>query len=120
VFEKQDLTFHLILGYNRINIKANGGGANTMFSFDKQPYEIIEKNVLIDDIRRKYPDNIMITINGCVKDRKRHGDVVAILTAEEYLLLREDLPNDYSMRFSTIKGINILNEEKENYLGFIT
>ena len=91
-----------------------------MFAFDKKPYEIIEKDAIIHDIRRVYPDKVMIVLNSHVKNKQRCGDIVAILTTEEYAQLRRNLPENYSSVFSTIKGINILTEEKENYLGFIT
>ena len=87
-----------------------------MFAFDK-PYEIIEKNILIDDLREKYPDNIMITINGHIEEERRHGDVIAILTEEEYTKLRKNFPVNYSSKFATIKGINILRDGREGWLG---
>jgi len=89
-----------------------------MFSFTKKSYEILEKNVYLDNMRRKYPDNYMIVTNGHADSGYRQGNIIAILTEDEYRQLT--LPENLAPRFSILRGVNILQKERENYLGFIT
>ena len=62
-----------------------------MFSFDGE-HEILEKDVIIQEMEMKYHDKYLIITNAYSKDARIRGDVIAILTPEEYRKLEKPKP----------------------------
>ena len=55
-----------------------------MFSFANPDPPILERNIIWGDAEEKYPDKFMIVINARFVDSELHGDIIAMLTPEEY------------------------------------
>jgi hypothetical protein len=68
------------------------------------------------DAIEKYPDRYMIVTNGHVEDREIHGDILALLTKEEYAAL--DKPKSLTPKFGFWLGAALMEEEVNNWLGF--
>ena len=88
-----------------------------MLSFAANSYEIVERNVRLGDMVEKYPNNYIVVINGHVENEEIHGDVVAILSKEEYDSL--DKPTNLTPKFTIWKGTALRLEEVNNRLGFV-
>ena len=54
-----------------------------MFSFSDNNPTIQESCISLDDAQEKYQDKYMIVTNVKVVDERIHGDIVAVLSAEE-------------------------------------
>jgi len=75
-----------------------------MFSFDGE-HEILEHNVIIEDMEQKYHDKYMIVINGHGEDSRIKGDIVAILTPEEFYALEK--PKQWLPKYGLWEGFSI-------------
>ncbi|MCL1996453.1 MAG: hypothetical protein FWG63_09630 [Defluviitaleaceae bacterium] len=75
-----------------------------MFSFDGE-HKILEHNVIIEDMEDKYHDKYMIAINRYGGDTRIRGDVVAILTPDEYFSLEK--PKPMPSKYSVWKGLSL-------------
>ena len=89
-----------------------------MFSFKEPEYKILEKDVAKSDIISKYKDNYLIVKNAHNVNGRIYGDVLAILTREEFEEL--DLGECEAPKFYIWEGIIIRNEVNENRLGIYT
>ena len=76
-----------------------------MFSFDDPNPTILERNIRWGDAEKKYRDKFMIVINAHVKETYLHGDIVAILTPEEYSGL--DFPESMAPKYDVWKGLKL-------------
>jgi len=88
---------------------------STVFSFFEDNYTILEANVAFDDAQERYPDSYMVTINGHVKDKRIHGDIIAILSQDEYNTLV--IPQSIAPKFSVLEGLNVVRGKVGNSLG---
>jgi hypothetical protein len=79
------------------------------FSFDKESYTPIEERVRYSDMKTKYPDRLMVVMNTRVIDGCIYGDVVELLTPEQFKRL--DKPMSFAPRFRIWAG-SVLEEEK--------
>jgi len=89
-----------------------------MFSFFDTIHNIIEKNIIYEVAQKKYHNKIMIVINGHVENRRIRGDIIAILTPEEFDEL--DKPDDIAPRFSIWEGDSIRIERLVSSVGIIS
>jgi len=76
----------------------------TMFSFNGE-HEILEHDVIVEDMEDKYHDKYMIVISRPSDDSRFHGDVVAILTPDEYFELKKPKPTP--PKYSVWKGLSL-------------
>jgi len=76
-----------------------------MFSFTESKPSILEHNIIWGDAEEKYPDKFMIVINTRFEESELRGDVIAILTPEEYSEL--DFPEPLAPKFNVWKGIKL-------------
>jgi hypothetical protein len=86
-----------------------------MFSFHANDYDILDAEIAFDEAQEKYPDNYMIVMNGHVLNKRLHGDIVAILTKDEYDALA--MPKSIAPRFGVLEGVSILRGKVDNSLG---
>ena len=63
-----------------------------MFSFDDPSPQILEHNIDWGEAQEKYPHSYMIVINRHLIGTKLHGDIIGILTPEEYDFLEKPVP----------------------------
>ncbi|MCL2017133.1 MAG: hypothetical protein FWG68_12895 [Defluviitaleaceae bacterium] len=79
-----------------------------MFNFDSE-HEILEHDVIIDDMMQEYHDKYLIIINGHSENSRIKGDIVAILTPQEYYDLPRPIPQKYSVGegLSLIDGLGV-------------
>ncbi|MCL1998835.1 MAG: hypothetical protein FWG65_08715 [Turicibacter sp.] len=75
-----------------------------MFSFDGE-HEVLERDVIIEDMEQKYHDKYMIVINGHGRDCRLRGDIIAILTPEEYSKLEK--PKPMLPKYSVWEGFSL-------------
>jgi hypothetical protein len=87
-----------------------------MFSFNEDHYDAIEKNISHGEAIEKYPDSYMVVMNGHLEDKKVHGDIVALLTWDEYIALEK--PNNIVPKFGFWVGNAMMEWEVYNSLGF--
>jgi len=62
-----------------------------MFNIEEKSTIPIEKDVVLEDMERKYPDKIMIAVNCYVREHIR-GDVISILSPDEHYDLKLPKP----------------------------
>ena len=86
-----------------------------MFSFFENDYSVIENNVMFEDMQIKYADKYMIIKNGHVENKRIHGDIIAILTPEEYEVL--EVPKSIAPKFAVWEGYSIMIERITNLYG---
>jgi hypothetical protein len=87
-----------------------------MFLFTEDHYDAIEKNITHGEAIEKYPDSYMIVMNGHLEDREVHGDIVALLTRDEYVALEK--PNNIVPKFGFWVGNTMMMAEAYNRVGF--
>jgi len=80
-----------------------------MFSFDQESYSIIEQGVIYEDMQEKYPNKLMIVINTHVSNMRLCGDIIALLTEEEFSKVK--MPESIAPKFGIWRG-DILEEER--------
>ena len=76
-----------------------------MFSFSDTNPPILERNIRWGEAEEKYRDKFMIVINSHVKDTYLYGDIIAILTPEEYIQL--DFPEPAMPKYGVWKGLTL-------------
>ena len=76
-----------------------------MFSFSDPNPKIIEHKVNMGEMQKKHHDKYIITINHYLENFESHGDVVAILTPEEYRML--DKPKPMAPKYGVWKGVSL-------------
>jgi len=76
-----------------------------MFSFTNPDPPILERNIIWGDAEEKYPDKFMIVINARFVDSELYGDIIAMLTPEEYSEL--DFPEPMAPKFNVWKGMKL-------------
>jgi hypothetical protein len=76
-----------------------------MSSFKADSCSVIEQGANYDEMVGKYPDSYIVVRNGHMKDGETYGDVVAILTQEEYN--PSDIPRNFVPRFTVWEGNSI-------------
>ena len=86
-----------------------------MFSFGRDNYTIIESNVVYEEMQEKYPDRIMVVINTCVRNMRLCGDIIALLTEEEFSLVEQ--PESIAPRFGIWLGDMLEEERAANLYG---
>jgi hypothetical protein len=79
-----------------------------MFSFSNPEPQVIEQNVDWGYAQEKYRENYMIVINSHLENARIHGDIIAILTPEEYISLEK--PEPLTPKYSLWIGMAIQNE----------
>ena len=63
-----------------------------MFSTEEKSKTPIEKDVILEDMERKYPEKIMIAVNCYVGNERIRGDVISILSPDEHYALKLPKP----------------------------
>ena len=76
-----------------------------MFSFSEPNPIILEKNILWGDAEEKYRDKFLIVMNAHFENTGLYGDIVAILTPEEYSEL--DFPEPMAPTYNVWKGLQL-------------
>ena len=76
-----------------------------MFSFSNPNPAILENNIRWGEAEEKYRDKFMIVINPHLEDTYLYGDIIAILTPEEYSEL--DFPEPMAPKYNVWKGIKL-------------
>jgi hypothetical protein len=85
-----------------------------MFTFTADHYDVIERNIRHGEVIEKYPDCYMIVMNGHVENEAIHGDIVAVLTKDEYVALIK--PRNLAPRFGIWKGSALIEEDVNNLI----
>jgi len=78
-----------------------------MFNIEEKSRTPIEKDVILEEMERKYPDKIMIAVNYCVGEERIRGDVISILSPDEHYALK--LPKPLPPKCYTWVGITVQN-----------
>ncbi|MCL1999237.1 MAG: hypothetical protein FWG65_10770 [Turicibacter sp.] len=86
-----------------------------MFKFDDN-YTILEHDVMEYEMQQKYPNKYMIVTNCYRKDYHDYGDIIAILTSQEYYLLGLELSEPMMPKYHVWKGLALV---VNNMLGFL-
>ena len=76
-----------------------------MFSFTDPNPTILEHNIRWGEAEEKYPDKFIIVINPHFENAELHGDIVAILTPDEYRTL--DFPEPLAPKYNVWKGLKL-------------
>ena len=76
-----------------------------MFSFDNPNPSILEHNVNYNDIEAIYTDKYVIAINPHTIDGNTFGDIIAILTPEQYRILGK--PKKSFPIYTVLEGVNL-------------
>jgi hypothetical protein len=79
-----------------------------MFSFTDPNPTILEHNIDWGEAQNKYHDSYMIVINSHLEGSRLHGDIVAILTPEEYFALNK--PNPLVPKYEAWIGVALQTE----------
>jgi hypothetical protein len=77
-----------------------------MFTFDNPNPAILERNMDFNEIETIYPDKYVIAINARHIDSITYGDIIAILSPEQYRNL--DKPNKSFPTYTVMQGINLI------------
>jgi hypothetical protein len=77
-----------------------------MFSFDNPNPQILERGVNYNDIEATYNDKYVIAINARHIDSATYGDIIAILTPEEYRNLGK--PNKSYPTYTVMQGYKLM------------
>jgi len=86
-----------------------------MFSFEKKNHNVLIKNIAKSDVTSKHSGNYIIAKDVYNDGGKFYGDVLAILTKEEFEKL--DLRECKAPKFYIWEGVTIRDEVNENRLG---
>jgi len=84
-----------------------------MFNIEEKSKTPIEKDVVLEDMERKYPEKIMIAVNCYVDKEGIRGDVISILSPDEHYAL--ELPKPLPPHCYIWVGITVQN----NRLGLL-
>ncbi|MCL1997971.1 MAG: hypothetical protein FWG65_04305 [Turicibacter sp.] len=77
-----------------------------MFTFKSDyDYEILERDVIFDEMIQKYHDKYMIVLIRPQKNNRSCGNIVAILTPDEYYNL--EWPNPVPNKYVVWKGFSL-------------
>ena len=79
-----------------------------MFSFDTIKHDIREYDVVLDEMETKYRDKYMVFINVASKDMQLRGDLVAVLSPDEYAELRKHGALKIPQNYTVLKGVDLL------------
>jgi len=79
-----------------------------MFNIEEKSKAPIEKDVVLEDMERKYPEKIMIAVNCYVGEERIRGDVISILSPDEHYALK--LPKPLPYNGSIWVGITVQNK----------
>jgi len=58
-----------------------------MFSFTAERYDVLDNGIMYEDAQSKYPNKIMIVQNVPVKHKRIYGNIIAIMSVDEYEIL---------------------------------
>jgi len=78
-----------------------------MFSTEEKSKTSIEKDVILGDMERKYPEKIMIAVNYYVGEERIKGDIISILSPDEHYALK--LPKPLPLNCCICVGITVQN-----------
>jgi hypothetical protein len=78
--------------------------------------EIIEENIELGDAMELYPDRFMIATNFRTGSPGIRGDIIAVLSPDEYLSLEK--PNPMAPKFNVWVG-TLLKRERVGLYGFV-
>jgi len=84
-----------------------------MFNIEEKSKTPIEKDVILEDVEKKYPEKIMIAVNNYVSEEGIRGDVISILSPDEHYALK--LPKPLPPKCYIWVGITVQN----NRLGLL-
>ena len=79
-----------------------------MSIFVDSDHQILEHNIDWGEAQEKYYDKYMIVINSHLEGTRLHGDIIAILTPEEYLALSK--PDPMAPVYEAWIGVALQNE----------
>ena len=88
-----------------------------MFSFTAERYDILDGSIMYEVAQSKYPNKIMIVQNVHVKDKRIYGDIIAIMSVDEYEILRK--PKKISLRFGIWEGDDLMVMKVERSYGVL-
>lgn len=79
-----------------------------MFSlFDTNTHTVYESNVCLDDMEEKYTDKYMIASNMQLIDSQLYGNIIAILTPNEYTSFKKQHPESILPDYCIIVGVEL-------------